>query len=183
MTKCMWLKKYTKLEYLNSILGECALHLGDPTTWDDKNDAFAFSQYSKAKGHAGVRATCLTASSDRFHFWHIFGAREEGVCLWFDRKLLMDSFENEAHLTVQAVNYCRECELEGKKVDELPFLKRMQYSDEREWRVVRYASESGRVPSSRLEFPPNALRKIYLNAWGSPSRGSTLGRGIYSASL
>ena len=66
--KMQWLKKYTKLEYLQSILEERRLYLGNPKDWPDKNDSKLIQLYSGASGAFEMRATCLAEAADRFHF-------------------------------------------------------------------------------------------------------------------
>lgn len=163
-----WLKKYTKLEYVIEIPRNRELHLGDPASWDDQNDAEAIRLYSKRRCNFSIKAICLTQASDRFHFWHIFGGRELGVCLWFDRKSLLQDIKQDVSLISDMVQYPPIKNLPRIRRDEIPFTKREQYRDECEFRVLRVKSAIGIAPD-KLKFSPLSLRKIYLNPWLSPS--------------
>lgn len=165
--KRKWLKKYTKLEYIKSILEMRQLYLGNPADWDDQNDGEAIRIYAERKGDYRVRATCLTQGSDRFHFWHIFGERERGICLWFDFDSLDSDIKKDSSLIARSVRYPNEKDLVTTKTDEIPFTKREQYVDEREYRVIRVQPPVG-IEYDQFFFSANSLRRIYLNPWLSP---------------
>ncbi|GIT85022.1 hypothetical protein [Roseobacter sp. OBYS 0001] len=168
MSKPKWLKKYTKLEYLPEILETRQLHLGDPKSWDDQNDAAAILMFSQRQSGFDIRGTCLTAAPDRFHFWHIFGERELGVCLWFDRERIVREFDQDHSLVSGMVRYPTRKDLFQTKPDEIAFTKREQYGDEREFRVLR-VSPPVRGEPEKLKFSAYSLRRVYLNPWLSPS--------------
>ncbi len=166
MAKDDWLKKYTELKYLEGILKFQSLHLGDPACWDDKNDSAVLKNYAEKEKISAVRSTCLTNAPDRFHFWSIFGKEELGVCLWFDRELLKKDIENDKSLIASLVEYPKMKELELKKPElkKIPFLKREQYRDEGEYRIVRVYKDDP-PPNDGFKFSANSLKRIYLNAW------------------
>ncbi len=164
MKKNQWLKKYTKIEYLHEILETKQLHLGDPASWDDQNDWEAIRLYSTRLDGFDIRATCLTQASDRFHFWHIFGERECGVCLWFEQDALVSDIEKDASLIADVVRYPNNKRLRETTLEKVPFTKREQYRDELEFRILRIASPSGIAPE-KFKFSAPSLRKIYLNPW------------------
>lgn len=166
MTQSMWLKKYTKIEFLPEILDKKQLHLGDPTSWDDQNDSAAIQLYEKGLNGFKVRATCLTQARDRFHFWHIFGERMSGVCLWFDKKALVRDIDRDASLIGRFVLYPKSEDLKKTKFKDVPFTKRQQYSDEREFRVLRIQN-SGSVEFDKFRFSASSLKRIYYNPWMS----------------
>lgn len=159
-----WLKKYMKLEHLKDTLENKRLFLGDPNSWEDKNDAKLMELFKEARGYAAIRATCLTASDDRYHFWDIFGKKERGVCLWFDRVQLLDDISHDPNLCAGEVQYYMPGSLETKTVDHLPFAKRVQYVDEREFRVLRCYQKGEKVKGA-LRFRPSSLKRVYLNSW------------------
>ena len=162
--KGKWLKKYTKLKYLEGILEESSLFLGEPDSWPDKNDGEAMKLYKVGKKIQSIRATCLNMGADRYHFWEVYGGREHGVCLWFDSSLLLRDIKDDATLSHRAVHYRFSSEGRDLKLSDLPFLKRQQYSDEREYRVVRECCVAQSC-SGKLKFSPKSLVRIYLNPW------------------
>lgn len=161
-----WLKKYMKIEFLESTLKKQALFLGDPSKWIDLNDAAVLNAYKNRKNLSAIRATCLTRAQDRYHFWAIFGEEKKGVCLWFSADKFIEDVRQDRTLQANDVGYYTLPEL--KSVCDpchLPFAKRKQYEDEREYRVVReYAfGMSGEVKG--VKFRPESLARIYLNSW------------------
>ena len=159
-----WLKKYTRLEHLKGILQERQLYLGDPKDWEDRNDSEVIRLSSTTFGGFNLRATCLTEAVDRYHFWHIFGGREHGVCLWFEKYSLLNDVENDPSLIADLVQYRNARDLSRLEPKSIPFTKRDQYSDEREFRILR-VERARNVVSEKFAFSAHSLRRIYLNPW------------------
>ena len=162
-----WLKKFMRLEHLESTLTGHELYMGDASGWPDKNDAVALELFRRRTGAAAIRVTCLTMATDRFHFWEIYGGREKGVCLWFDYADLLLDIKHDSSLQGRQVNYFTVAELlERCEPGALAFAKRGQYADEKEFRVLRrYESEEAASVGRGLKFRPQSLRRIYLNDW------------------
>jgi len=168
-----WLEKYTETRFVYDILKHKQLHLGDPNKWDDKNDCEALRIYCEGKKHKfPTPATCLTQAPDRFHFWHIFGKRELGVCLWFCKKTLTADINADSTLISDEVRYPNDIDLQKTQLNQAPFTKREQYKDEQEFRVLRIASSSGPKPD-KLAFSAASLKRIYLNPWLSTDEVET----------
>ncbi|WP_146193161.1 hypothetical protein [Maritimibacter sp. 55A14] len=167
MPKERWLKKYTKLKHLEAVLKGQQLHLGNPREWEDKNDSECIRIYSDKFLKFEVRGTCLTGAADRFHFWHIFGGRKRGVCLWFERDSLIKDIKGDASLVADKVRYRMPAGLSQLESGLIPFAKREQYRDECEFRVLRLSTPQG-MPTDKFSFSANSLKRIYLNPWLSP---------------
>lgn len=159
-----WLKKYTKLDYLEGILRNRHLHLGNPSDWDDKNDSEGIRLFSAGHSDFKVLSTCLTEAADRFHFWHVFGEREKGVCLWFDKERLIHDIQTDSSLIADSVLYRTPKEVAQLSANQIPFAKREQYRDESEFRVLRVQKASN-TPIDKFLFSQDSLRRIYLNPW------------------
>lgn len=161
-----WLKKYMKIEHLEQTLVGKKLHLGNPHDWPDKNDSEVIEMYRTKKNLTDIGATCLTMAPDRNHFWELFGERELGVCLWFDRSLLLKDIEKDHNLRGDFVTYYTTKELAEKcNFADLPFVKRKQYADEQEYRVVREYQLHSDVEDRGIDFNIQSLKKIYFNCW------------------
>lgn len=159
-----------RLEHLEATLRNHELYMGDASSWPDKNDAAALELFSRQTGASRIQVTCLTMATDRFHFWEIYGGREKGVCLWFDYASLVSDIERDPSLQGRYVDYYTVAELlQQCEPWVLPFAKRGQYADEREFRVLRQRSSAEATSSDRgLIFRPQSLRRIYLNDWLEP---------------
>ena len=159
-----WLKKYTKLKYLEDILCREALHLGDPSCWPDKNDRELIQFYLSKTDTKAIRSTCLTSAPDRYHFWAIFGEEALGVCLWFCSEELQKDIDGDKTLQQGKVIYKHQDSMGKITTEEIPFLKRKQYGDEQEFRVLRKFRDNS-PQDTWFKFSPCSLKKIYLNSW------------------
>jgi Protein of unknown function (DUF2971) len=166
-----WLKKYTKMSFLHPIILGEELHLADPATWEDKNDIAVLKLYAERRNFQSVRVTCLNQGTDKYHFWSIYGDKERGICLWFDRKSLLKDIKNDSSLISGSISYRAESETSAILVDQVAFQKRKQYEHEREFRIIR-RFEMNEPITNGLKFSPLTLRKIFLNPWLSNGESS-----------
>jgi hypothetical protein len=161
-----YLRRYTDLPALFHLLGQQCLTLLDPKTWDDRNDAFFMSVYKEKKAWKTVLALCFSQAPETYHHWRVFSSGPAGVCLVFDRAQLLQDLQAHpgvrcapmAYLTLPAARSRTLC------VDELPFLKRMGYQPEKEFRAV-FASAHEVGPSLRLPIRLSTIRSISLSPW------------------
>lgn len=165
-----WLKKYTKACFLEDMLQSKTIFLGNPDDWADKNDSTLINIYKKKMRLHNIRATCLTMAADRYHFWEVFGEKEKGVCLWFDMNQLKEDILKDTNLISKPIIYLLPEKLEKcGEFKNLPFYKREQYRDEKEFRVLRkFQNKDDASNKCGFEFNPRSLKKIYLNSWLSP---------------
>lgn len=77
MSSKSYLRRYTNLESLRSILCTKSLTLLDFQNWEDKNDSHFLRLYKEERKLKTVLALCLTSASERFHLWHVFGPKKE----------------------------------------------------------------------------------------------------------
>lgn len=76
-TKRGYLRRYTHLESLRSILCTKSLTLLDYQKWEDKNDSHFLGLYKKDQNLKTLLVLCLTRASERFHLWQVFGPKKE----------------------------------------------------------------------------------------------------------
>lgn len=144
------------------------LHLGKPQNWQDRNDGKLLELFSTNSGCVEIRATCLTSAADRFHFWAVFGQCKKGVCLWFDKAELMQDIACDETLRSGFVRYESAKTLAQLEPAEIPFTKREQYADEREFRVMKTYSSSN-PGMDGFKFSAASLKRVYLNPWLNPA--------------
>ena len=76
----------------------------------------------------------------------------------------MSDLRKDQTLIVDQVQYMTPKELKDIQLNEIPFAKREQYTDEREVRVIRnYATEGPKKDG--FDFSASSLKRIYLNPW------------------
>jgi len=153
-------KKYTEYKYLEEMLAKSSLYLGDPKSWPDCNDSYAI----ELSGWTNPGVACLTRSPDRYHFWTVFGKSESGICLWFNFKALNKDLESLADVKGD-VSYPSLAKLSRaiKGRTGPAFIKRQQYKDEREFRVVRMNVTE--KCDRWVAFRKTSLKRIYLSSW------------------
>jgi hypothetical protein len=108
-------------------------------------------------------------SAERYHHWRIFTDKESanGVCIEFNRESLQHGLNLIANVRAEPVQYVPLSKMRqaGRYAPEnLPFIKRNGYRDEREWRVLLTSSQPQRA---RVEIPFKVewVHRLILNPW------------------
>ncbi|MDG7001742.1 MAG: DUF2971 domain-containing protein [Nitrososphaerota archaeon] len=102
------------------------------------------SIYKKRKKLQTLLALCFTDSPETNHHWHVFASGAAGVCITFNKDKLIGEFEKVRDtcgkdcIRCHAVKYLRIDALRDTRplVSDLPFLKRLPYEPEQEFRVI-----------------------------------------------
>ncbi len=164
------LRRYTELPYLIDYLQTKELVLLNPATWDDRNDSYYIEQFARANEYQSTYALCLANASETYHHWRVFSHGGSGVCIEFDKDKLLSAVKTIPGLRAEDVKYktidaLRSC---APLQDDLPFLKRHAFIDEREFRLF-YGSQSKGAPVLRIPVPLSSIRRITLSPWLSSS--------------
>jgi hypothetical protein len=160
------LLRYTNIPALIYLLRERKVTLLDPAFWDDKNDSHYLSLYQQKKSLKSVLALCFTQVSETYHHWRVFADGSSGVCIRFSRPKLMNALKKQSGLRAKPVRYLTISDIRQMKlkVEELPFLKRYPYGDEREFRVI-YESKTEKRDSLDIAIPLNCIQRVTLSPW------------------
>jgi hypothetical protein len=161
------LRRYTDVPALLALLQNKALTLLSPSLWEDRNDAFYMSQYKSRKQLKTLLALCFTENDETSHHWRVFTRGSEGVCIHFKKKALLDGLHDS--IIAKTVEYRMIKDLSGHPptVDELPFLKRYPYSDERELRLI-YEDARNEIETKSFSIPIGCIDRVTLNPWLAP---------------
>jgi len=118
------------------------------------------------KGLKCVLALCLTEARETFHHWKVFADGTAGVSLHFYKDKLIEDLKKNKRVKGRKVKYMMVDELVNKKpqVGVLPFVKRLPYEDEKEYRFI-YNSPDENLPFLDLPFDKNSLEKVALPAF------------------
>jgi hypothetical protein len=164
MTKL--LRRYTNLPALIYLLNERKITLLDPESWDDQNDSYFLTLYREKQSLKSVLALCFTETSETYHHWRVFADGGSGICIRFRRDQLLTAVRKQAGIRTGRVRYLTLGEIRKKKLknDELPFLKRYPYEDEREFRVI-YESKASKVPLLDIPIPLSCIDRVTLSPW------------------
>lgn len=168
------LNRYTTLPVLLDVLTKRSLTLLSPSTWEDRNDAYFLEQYKEKKALCSLLALCFSTADQTFHHWKVFSQGIGGVCIEFDREMLIEGIPKRSFLHRNVI-YRKLADLERRSplVDELPFIKRIPYSDEREFRII-YQSKTKDVDTIEISLTKKSIKRITLSPWLPKSVASSV---------
>ena len=162
-----FLRRYTNLAAAIHLLKNRQVTLLDPSTWDDKNDAFFMSEYQKKIRASSVLALCFADSIETYHHWRVFSHGSDGVCIEFDNVRLLKAFDSDTGVKHGPINYTRLSDarrMTDIDIEVLPYLKRWPYGDEAEYRAV-YVDKRVSKPIHDVPIPLNSINRITLSTW------------------
>ena len=164
------LRRYTELPYVLQMLQTRRLTLLNPSSWDDKNDSHYVQTYRVKRKVGSVLALCLTEASQTYHHWRVFTHGASGACICFNKDRLLSWLGDETDISGQYVLYRTLPQLRKKKptLEELPYLKRMAYEHEQEFRLL-YKSTRKSIPLKTFAMPLEVIDHILVNPWLSPA--------------
>ena len=158
------LRRYTHALSLLDTLRHQRLTLLPPTRWYDRNDAVALELYSEMKGIGRVYALCMAQQAERAHHWQLFAGGNHGVCIFLDKDKLMDQLSRlEVDMLHGPVRYKTTAQLRRSALierDELPFLKRETFGDEREYRLVCWQAQRFAGETFQFHIDPSVIQKV-----------------------
>lgn len=165
-----YLRRYTDLPALLTILSKKQITLLDPKTWDDRNDSFFMSLYKERKKLKTVLALCFSQTTETYHHWRVFSNGPAGVCVVFDRAALVGLMSKIPGVSTGAIEYLLLKDAKAKKfrVDDLPFVKRNGFKPEKEFRII-YESSVEEKFSLDVPLQIDCIRSISLSPWMHPS--------------
>lgn len=165
--------RYTSIPGVIDTLRRRQLALLDPQTWDDRNDRHFMLLYKEHREANSLYAMCGAMCPETYHHWRVFtGAGDGGACIVIHRQPLQDRLRNAELPNGDRVR-CDEVEYLSLKqtrdlgpsdMDSLPFLKRIGFEDEDEYRIVVESTED-QGSAYRIDFPLEWIDRIYLNPW------------------
>ena len=172
-----YLYRFTSLPFLLDTLSNKRLMLLDPKRWEDKNDSFYMGLYKEKSKKETFLALCFVQyKSDRqvaekYNHWKIYSGNSSGVCIQFSKSELIKHFKTSLGDSFHYgdVRYFTINKLEDNyeknriHLNDLPFLKRSAFSDEREYRFIFESNEN--MESKPLSIPVNIISRITFNPW------------------
>ncbi len=132
------LRRYTTIPVLLDMLVKKKITLLDPTIWEDRNDSYYVERYKDLQKLKTVLALCFSTKVETFHHWKVFAGNSSGVCIRFNHDKLLASLNGKPGIRSDYVIYRKLKELQSwpPNVEDLPFVKRIQYEDEGEFRII-----------------------------------------------
>ena len=176
-----YLRRYTDLPALLHILATKQITLLDPKTWDDRNDSYFMALYKERKNLKTVLALCFSQTAETYHHWRVFSNGPAGVCIEFDRAALLKAMRRVAGVKTQGIDYLtlKQAKAKGLTVAKLPFVKRVGFKPEKEFRVM-YESSVQEQLSLDIPIEVACIRKVSLSPWMHSSLAASTISAIHS---
>ncbi|WP_424104165.1 DUF2971 domain-containing protein [Paraburkholderia sp.] len=161
-----FLRRYTNIPALIYLLKNQSLTLLNPKSWDDTNDSYALQVYKNKRNLKTVLALCFTETVETYHHWHVFAGGAGGACITFNRRNLLRALDEYVGVKHKGVLYRKLDEMNDGSVlvDQLPFIKRSGFQDEREFRVI-YENKSETFQTIDIPVPLTTIERIHLSPW------------------
>ncbi len=178
--KKMKLRRYTSLPILFDMLVHKKITLLDPASWEDRNDSFYVEKYRELKELKTVLAICFTTKPETFHHWKVFAGNSSGACIRFNAAKLTRRFQNSPDIRTGLVTYklIRDLKKDKPSLDKLPFLKRRQYADETEFRIL-YENKTKSFRTKDFPLDIGSIERITLSPWLPSSISKTVKKIIW----
>lgn len=160
------LYRYTTLPVALDILFHRQLTFLDPSSWDDKNDSYYMELYRKKKRLKSLLALCFTTKAETYHHWKVFADGISGVRIVFHKQRLMEDITRYRTAKVDEVYYLPISVLKDQppETNELPFIKRLAFSDEQEFRAI-YESRQESLQFVHLDISRRSIVGVTLSPW------------------
>jgi hypothetical protein len=160
------LRRYTDLPSLLNILSQRELTLLDPQSWDDKNDASYMALYKDGIDAGCLLALCFSQAPETYHHWKVFSSGSSGACITFNSEKLIGRINEYEGMRCGSVRYLSMQDARENPPDlhDLPFVKRIGYKDEAEFRVVYEGSVTG-TASINIPIELSMIEGISLSPW------------------
>ena len=176
--------RYTTVPILIDYLIRREITLLPPSTWEDRSDAGICDDYRRRRGLDRLLAACFTTAPETIHHWSTFAAGPAGCCLELSPRILdlwstlpglrhgpvryVSLRESPAHSPAPVpapVQAHANLPHEDPQTQHLPFLKRLPYRIEAEYRVLSEGAASAPHASpfvTALPLPAAYLRRITI---------------------
>jgi hypothetical protein len=170
------IKRYTTISATIDMLRTKKIVLADPRSWDDRNDRYFMALHKRASGARGLYAMCATRMRETYHHWRVFTGVADGACIEFKRAPLEKFLETRTGVTFGEMRYVK---LEGikklgpKDAKHLPFMKRIGFIDECEYRIIFESDEPQRAIYA-LDMELEWINRITLNPWLPESQSKSV---------
>jgi len=155
------LNRYTTLPVLLDLLRRKKIVLLDPSTWEDKNDAYVILDYKTRKRIPKLFAVCFSIGDETIHHWKTYANGISGCRIQFNEEELLKSFNGIEQIRYGDVTYKKIRDVEGTKLDQVPFVKRYPYRIEKEFRILwEGPTERNNI---EIDIDLNSITKITIS--------------------
>lgn len=150
-------RHFTSVENLFKILDN-GLMFSDASQWDDENDRYGMMRYKELQNGNNVLVLCFCdGKGNAYHWMHKKHQKADDdtnaennkkygeiqCSIDINKNDLFNYIEHMENVCrPQEMKYCRNAEIQGKDIDDIPYLKRKEYEIEKEIRVLYIGTEN-----------------------------------------
>jgi hypothetical protein len=134
------------------------------------------AEYKRLKQAKTVLALCFAETTETYHHWRVFSHGADGVCIEFDKDRLLKVWSGDESVQTRAVAYKEIQQIRDQAaiaLEDLPFIKRFPYRDEKEFRVI-FVSEDEAVEHKDYPIQLTCIRRITLSPWMSKTLAASV---------
>jgi hypothetical protein len=121
-------------------------------------------QYKEHKKAKSVLALCFTEATETFHHWRVFTQGSDGACIVFDREKFLTGIGSSVQKRRMDYRALKSVEKSPPSVDDLPFVKRLPYRDEEEYRLV-YVDRRQEIDTKEIAIDLECIEWVILSPW------------------
>lgn len=161
------IRRYTSIAAVLDMLRYRELILLDPATWDDRNDRYFMELYRQGRQLGGLYAACAATCFETYHHWRVFTASADGACVEIYREPLERALGTIPGVRFGEIDYLKLDEVEqltDADLLNLPFVKRIAFAPEQEYRIV-FESVEPQESVIGLKLPIAWIARVLLNPW------------------
>lgn len=174
------MRHYISVPHLAEMLKTMRLRLSYSTNWEDVNDVTMLGVYKEHARKKGMGIICMTGSMETSHHWSRYGGRDlkNKACVIFDAAKLRRALNRglrqaelaklKGEIEFKHVKYMKMQEFYKQAslipIAQMPFIKRYQFQDERERRII-WTSEVARRTVIRVPISFESIESILLSPW------------------
>jgi hypothetical protein len=158
------LSRYTTIPFLFDMLVRKKLTLLNPEFWEDYNDRKTVEVYKEKVKAKSIYALCMTYKNETVHHWNAFANGTSGCCIELNFKELKPFLDKIPEIKHAKAEYIKINDLNKykKNVDLLPFIKRIPFHTENEYRIITTSSEKQNTTFD-IPIELNVIQKITLS--------------------
>jgi hypothetical protein len=158
------LRRYTStLAALDTLINQ-RITLLNPDAWADRNDRDVMALYATSTSGGSAFAYCMAEGKETAHHWQVFADRGFGVCIAFDKALLIAAISQDPAIEHGPVDYVNWRDLHlFKPLTRLPFIKRQVFRAEREYRLIAVPDAGHEGSIYNVAIPLNCITSLTLS--------------------
>ncbi|SDK03204.1 hypothetical protein SAMN04487935_2368 [Flavobacterium noncentrifugens] len=156
------LNRFTTFPFVVDLLKRKKLTLLNPTFWEDYNDRETMEIYRQKTKSESIYALCFTHRNETIHHWNAFANGTSGCCIEFSPEKLFDILSRDSRISHGKTQYMSLKGLCDVETAQLPYLKRLPFEPEKEYRIIAASNEKQNA-TLEIDIDLNAIRRITIS--------------------